>query len=56
MDIHNPFEEPVKPAPGLEYSRFAGELASFVHYIGGPKLDEQALSVIIADFFAWLKH
>lgn len=56
MDIHNPFGEEVKPAPGNEYQKLAGELSSFVSQVGGPRLNEDALATLIADLFAWLKH
>lgn len=56
MDIHNPFDEERGESPGEEYVRFADELASFVRGIGGPRLNPEALAVVISDFFAWLKH
>lgn len=56
MDIHNPYDEPERPeSPGEQYVRFADELASFVRGIGGPRLNEDALAVLLADVFSWLK-
>lgn len=56
MDILDPFGEGRDPSPGEEYVKLADELASFVKYIGGPKLNEDALAVLIADFSAWIKR
>lgn len=55
MDIEPPFREEPKPAPGEKYAELAHAVASFSHYIGGPKLNEDAVAILIADVFAWLK-
>lgn len=56
MDIFNPYDEEREESPGEQYQHLAGEIASLVRSIGGPRLNEPALAVLLANIFSWYKH
>lgn len=54
MDINNPYaESPKKPSPGEKASHDASIIASFIEAIGGPKLNQEALAIVLTDLQSW---